>query len=262
MKLWRILILICILLLIVACAALLDRPAEPPPDVQPPVTVPHEIPPRPFVDPGMRIDDLDLSSLETAIERSLRYYDKTKNSSFWFGNREILVSELKASLAAFREIIRSADPDEIKMKRLQDTFDFIPSPGQDGRGTVIFTGYYVPVLEGSPVRTDRYRYPLYRKPDDLIVVNPGKRNSRNGSEPLIGRTERGELVPYYTRDEIDRHGVLGRPCASSSCGSTIRSRFIRSTCRDPEKSGCSMAARSWSATHSPTAGLSGRCHGR
>ncbi len=208
MKLWRLLILICILLLIVACTALLDRPAEPPPDVQPPVTVPHEVPPKPIVDPGMRIDDLDLSSLETAIERSLRYYDKIKNPSLWFGNREIPVSELKASLAAFRKIIRSGDPDEIKMKRLQDTFEFIPSPGQDGRGTVVFTGYYVPVLEGSPVRTDRYRYPLYRKPDDL-VVNPGKRNSRNGMESLIGRMELGELVPYYTRDEIDRKGVLG-----------------------------------------------------
>jgi membrane-bound lytic murein transglycosylase A len=211
MKLWRLLILICILLLIVACAALLDRPAPPPPlpDVQPPVTVPkREVPPRPVVDPGMRIDDLDLSSLETAIERSLRYYDKTKNSSFWFGNREIPVSELKASLAAFREIIRSADPDEVKMKRLQDAFEFIPSPGQDGRGTVVFTGYYVPVLEGSPVRTDRYRYPLYKRPDDLIVVNPGKLNNKYKGEPLIGRMERDELIPYYTRDEIDRKGVL------------------------------------------------------
>ncbi len=92
MKLWRLLILICILLLIVACAALLDRPAEPPPDVQPTVTVPHEVPPRPLAGPETRIDDLDQSSLETAIERSLRYYDKTKNPSFWFGNREILVS--------------------------------------------------------------------------------------------------------------------------------------------------------------------------
>jgi membrane-bound lytic murein transglycosylase A len=205
MKMWRLLTLICILLLIVACAALLDRPAEPPPDVQPPITVP----PIPDVDTRVRIDDLDLLSLETAIERSLQYYGKIKNSSFYFGNREIPVSELKTSLAAFRAIIRSADPDEVKMKRIRETFEFIPSPGQDGRGTVIFTGYYVPVLEGSPVRTGRYRYPLYRKPDDLIVVNPGKFNSKYKGEQLIGRMERGELIPYYTRDEIDRKGILG-----------------------------------------------------
>jgi membrane-bound lytic murein transglycosylase A len=204
MKMWRLLTLICILLLIVACAALLDRPAEPPPDVQPPITVP----PIPDVDTRVRIDDLDLLSLETAIERSLQYYGKIKNSSFYFGNREIPVSELKTSLAAFRAIIRSADPDEVKMKRIRETFEFIPSPGQDGRGTVIFTGYYVPVLEGSPVRTGRYRYPLYRKPDDLIVVNPGKFNSKYKGEQLIGRMERGELIPYYTRDEIDRKDVL------------------------------------------------------
>lgn len=214
MKTWRLLTLICILLLIAACAALLERPAPPPPDVQPPVTVPRpmpdrEIPPRPEADMTARIDDLDLSSLETAIERSLQYYDKTKNPSFYFGNREIPVSELRASLATFREIIRSAAPEEIKMKRIRETFEFIPPSGQDGRGTVIFTGYYVPVLEGSPFRTNRYRYPLYRKPDDLIVVNLEKFNSKYKGEQLMGRMERGELVPYYTRDEIDRNGVLG-----------------------------------------------------
>jgi membrane-bound lytic murein transglycosylase A len=208
MKTWQFLALICILLLIDACTAILDRPAEPPPDVKPPVTVPRMVPPRPDGDTLMRFDDLDLSSLETAIERSLRYYDKTKNSSFWFGNHEISVSELKASLAAFREIIRSADPDEVKMKRIRDAFDFIPTAGHDGKGTVIFTGYYVPVLEGSPVRTERYRYPLYKRPDDLIVVNPGKLNNKSKGEQLIGRMERDELIPYYTRDEIDRKGAL------------------------------------------------------
>lgn len=208
MKVFRFLLLSCLLLLTVACAVLVDRPAEPPPVVRPPVTVPPEVPPMPEKDQRLRIDDLDLSSLERAIDRSLLYYSRIRKPSFYFGDREIPVSELKASLAAFREIIRSADPDEVKLKRIREGFEFIPSPGQDGRGTVIFTGYYVPVLEGSRVRTDRYRYPLYRKPDDLVVVSPQKRNSRNGNEPLIGRMERGELVPYYTRDEIDRQGVL------------------------------------------------------
>jgi membrane-bound lytic murein transglycosylase A len=208
MKAFRFFILSFLLLLTVACAVILERPAEPPPDVRPPVIIPRKVPPMPDADQRLRIDDLDLPSLETAIERSLQYYTRIKHSSFYFGEREIPISELKASLAAFREIIRSADPDEVKLKRIREGFEFFPSPGQDGRGTVIFTGYYVPVLEGSRVRTDRYRYPLYRKPDDLVVVSPGKRNSRNGSEPLIGRMEHGELVPYYTRDEIDRQGVL------------------------------------------------------
>lgn len=206
-KACRLLLLISLLLLTVACAALFERPSEPP-DVRPPVTVPPEVPPMPEKDQRLRIDDLDLPSLETAIERSLQYYNRIKHPSFYFGEREIPVSELRASLAAFREIIRSADPDEVKLKKIRERFEFVASPGQDGRGTVIFTGYYVPVLEGSRFRTDRYRYPLYRKPDDLVIVNTGKRNSRNGTEPLIGRMERGELVPYYTRDEIDRRGVL------------------------------------------------------
>jgi membrane-bound lytic murein transglycosylase A len=208
MKVFRFLLLSCLLLLTVACAVLLERPPEPPPVARPPVTVPPEVPPMPEPDQRLRIDDLDLPSLETAIGKSLQYYSRVKTPTFHFGEREISVSELRASLAAFREIIRSADTDEAKLQRIRQDFEFVPSPGHDGRGTVIFTGYYVPVLAGSRVRTDRYRYPLYRKPDDLVVVAPGKRNSRNGGELLIGRMERGELVPYYTRDEIDRQGVL------------------------------------------------------
>jgi membrane-bound lytic murein transglycosylase A len=208
MKAFRFVLLSCLLLLTAACALLLEKPAAPPPVDRPPVIIPPEAPPMPEVDQRLRIDDLDLSSLEKAIDRSLQYYSRARNASFRFGDREIPVSELRASLAAFREIIRSADTDEAKLRRISEGFEFLRSPGQDGRGAVIFTGYYVPVLEGSRFRTDRYRYPLYRKPDDLVVVNPGKRNSGNAGELLIGRMERGELVPYYTRDEIDRQGVL------------------------------------------------------
>lgn len=207
-KACRFLILICILLLTVACAVFMEKPAEPPPDVRRPVPVPRETPLLPGVDERTRIDDLDLPSLETAIARSLQYYERIRAPFLYFGNREIAVSELKASLAVFREIVQSGEPNDIKLRRIQDRFDFILSPGQDGRGTVIFTGYYVPVLEGSRIRTARYRYPLYRKPDDLIVRNHGKQSDRNGTNQMIGRMERGEFVPYYTRDEIDRRGVL------------------------------------------------------
>ena len=41
----------------------------------------------------------------------------------------------------------------------------------DGVDVGRVTGYYEPLLKGSRVRTDRYRYPLYAPPDDLLTVD-------------------------------------------------------------------------------------------
>jgi membrane-bound lytic murein transglycosylase A len=205
MNTYRFLPLVCISLLIVSCAAWVGLPKPP---AAPGLTVDRQFPAMETADMTGGIDDLDLPSLETAIERSLQYYEKIKYPSFRLGDREISIAELKASLLAFREIIRSTDPAEVKLNRIRETFEFITPPGQNTQGGVIFTGYYVPTLEGSWVKTGIYRYPLYRKPDDLIVVNLGKFDSKYKSEQLIGRMGPGELLPYYTRDDIDRKGAL------------------------------------------------------
>ena len=49
----------------------------------------------------------------------------------------------------------------------------------------LFTGYFEPELNGSPVRTDRYRYPLYRMPSEAI-----------------------DAAPWLTRREILTSGVM------------------------------------------------------
>ncbi len=79
--------------------------------------------------------------------------------------------------------------------------------GEDDSGIAFFTGYYEPLLEGSLVRTGKYRYPLYRVPPDLI---------RKGNN--IGRMAGGEFVPFYSRFEIDAQGVLnGKNLESPGC---------------------------------------------
>jgi membrane-bound lytic murein transglycosylase A len=60
---------------------------------------------------------------------------------------------------------------------------FRPVLIEDGT-PMLFTGYYEPELQGSPVRTDRYRFPLYRRP------------------PEVGSG------PWLTRAQIEDSGVL------------------------------------------------------
>jgi membrane-bound lytic murein transglycosylase A len=48
---------------------------------------------------------------------------------------------------------------------------FRPMLITDGKDP-LFTGYFEPELAGSPVRTDRYRYPLYRMPQEAEDIRP------------------------------------------------------------------------------------------
>ena len=202
------------------------RPGIPiPPEILAPI-VPPEIPkpafpppvePKP-VSPLVRVpddqlplfaDDMDLESLETAVEKSLQYYKRAAgNGPFRMDDARITVRELRDSLTDLLEILRSGEPEEVRQAQIRETFDVYQSTGADGRNTVLFTGYFEPIMKGSLKKTQEYRYPVYKAPDDAITVNLGKFRDRYKNEQLIGRVKNRELIPYYSRGEIEDQGFL------------------------------------------------------
>jgi membrane-bound lytic murein transglycosylase A len=210
----RPLILILALLFLFGCAARGEKPmlqtTVPPQVIKP--TPPSPMPALVRV-PADRLplftDDMDLASLERAIEKSLRYYGRaTGDDPRRMDDTMVTVRELRETLIALREILRRDEPDSVKQVRIRETFDVYQSTGLDGKNTVLFTGYFEPIMNGSPGKTERYRYPIYRAPDDAIVVNLGRFGERYQYEQLVGRVKNGELVPYYGRNEIEELGSL------------------------------------------------------
>ena len=148
-------------------------------------------------------DDLDFASLELAIDRSVKYYEGSgQNCVYQIADKSFGVKQLKDSLIAFREIIKNDASIEEKKNQIRQEFDIYKVAGDDEYGGVLFTGYYEPLLDGSLTPTDKYKYPLYKSPPDLVM----KAISKN--ETKISRMKNGEAVPYYTRREIDVEGVL------------------------------------------------------
>ena len=128
-------------------------------------------------------DDLDVDSLVLAIERSLQYFNRFKDTDvYYFGTLKSSVGKMKESLITFRDIVKLPAPVQVKEEKIKEAFDFYRSAGDDGKGSVIFTGYYEPVLEGSFYKSEKYRYPIYRPS--------------------------GEAIPRYRRAEIDGGGFL------------------------------------------------------
>ncbi len=148
-------------------------------------------------------DDLDYSLLEAAIERSINYYNKAgQDKIYQIDGKQVSAAKLKETLIAFNEVIRQPlTSDELKQIIAAD-FDVYLIGSIEKHGKALFTGYYEPLLEGSLSPSQKYRYPIYRVPHDLVARPHAK------GEANIGRIINGEFVPYYTRAEIDIEGVL------------------------------------------------------
>ena len=145
-------------------------------------------------------DDLDAESLALAIDRSISFYEGAeRNKVYPIVDRMVGAQQLKETLTAFRGILRKAENKADLRKKVSAAFNVYRVTGSDASGSVLFTGYYEPLLEGSLKRTEKYKYPLYRVPPDLIK-----------KENQIGRMRDGKFVPYYSRREIDIDGALQR----------------------------------------------------
>lgn len=71
----------------------------------------------------------------------------------------------------------------------------------------LFTGYYLPLVQGSLVKTPEYNVPLYGLPNNIVTVNLNEFNSDFANRRLIGRVVDGQLHPYYSREEINQGGL-------------------------------------------------------
>ncbi len=156
------------------------------------ITNPHEI-------PDFTMACLDLVDLRTAIDNSLNYLRKPSSRQF-FPCGEITHTRAVDSLNAFAELLDSGLTVRGLNEAIRERFDVYMSVGCDDRGTVLFTGYYTPIFNGSLVRTERFGYPLYKMPDDLVKGFDGEILGRRGAD--------GQLWPYPSRAEIEDSRML------------------------------------------------------
>lgn len=177
-------------------------------------------------------DDLDLQTLHLALERNLVYLNKLPGKKeFDYGLQVVTADQVLAAQVELLDFIdQKPDLKEFELF-LKKKFKLVESvsrsllPWQKKENPVLFTGYYVPTLQGSRQPDTRYRYPLYRKPTDLVAVDLGKfdllrqvrklwpwleklpfgpRLEELRFPTLRGRLlESGKVIPYFTRAEID-----------------------------------------------------------
>jgi len=71
----------------------------------------------------------------------------------------------------------------------------------------LFTGYFMPLLHGSMSETKKYNVPIYGLPSNLITANLGLFTPDVKNRRIVGRLVGKKLVPFYTREEINRGAI-------------------------------------------------------
>ena len=163
----------------------------------------------PFVDVAgeslpVFVDDMAYDSLAVAIDASVRGLARLpKERKFTVCGEEYPVSWLRESLLSFKKIIQDKPGAERLGRILREQFIICRAAGRQTDNRLLLTGYFEPLFRGSLQKTSIYRHPLYRVPADLIRLPTVK-----GQSAPTGRMENGVLLPYWTRAQIEKDGLL------------------------------------------------------
>lgn len=153
----------------------------------------------PSMIPNLSIACYELANLRDGIDNSLSYLSKPSSKQFYPSNG-ISHEQAVASLRALGRLLDSGLYGRQLDTAIRSRFDFYQSVGCDDKGTVLFTGYYTPIFEGSLEPSARYKYPLYKQPADLVKNDKG--------DTLGQKMPDGSLIKYPARREIDQSGAL------------------------------------------------------
>ena len=157
-------------------------------------------------------DDLDPESLRAAIRQSLGYLQKLPPDRVVGEQPRLMTAEeVTDSLVALEKLLDQWRCMECVAREIDARFDLLPSSADPQFSEVLFTGYYQPIMQGSLVPTEKFRYPIYAKPADLITAEKVTLAPKMIVEKTFGRAEGEQFMPYYSRREIDEAGsLLGR----------------------------------------------------
>ena len=154
-------------------------------------------------------DDMTYDGLEHSLQKSLSYLRKIPlDRQFVFGKDSYTTKHMIRSLQYFMDFVQSRPSTNEVDKFIRSNYLVYRSIGRNGKGEVLFTGYYEPHLRGSRFRTDNYRFPIYARPQGLISIDLSLFKEKYAGEKIIARYSDQKVLPYYDRSEIDSDGAL------------------------------------------------------
>jgi membrane-bound lytic murein transglycosylase A len=166
------------------------------------------LPVKAVFDSSALVDDLDPQSLRAAIRNSLVYLQQLPpDRIIGEAPRHFTAAEVRETLLTFGKLLDLWHCRECFVRELNARFALLPSSADPQLSDVLVTGYYQPVLDGSLTRTEKFRYPIYGPPADLITAEQVTLEPTT-FQKVVGRADAETFMPYHSRVDIDQAGVL------------------------------------------------------
>ncbi len=160
----------------------------------PPVTIEHDLNPLAFADIDGWADD-DHAAAFTAFRRGVEALD----------DHPPRPRGLRLDAARLADLLSEAGsrPAATTAGQARAFFEAGFTPHEVGeQGSGLFTGYYEPEIAASPQPTAEFTVPFYRRPDDLVEIEPG--SCSPPVDPIYGFARRG---PDGYQDHPDRAAI-------------------------------------------------------
>jgi membrane-bound lytic murein transglycosylase A len=139
------------------------------------------------------------ANLTAALDRSIGWFAAPSTQQY-FTAGQFTHLRARTSVYAFKQLLEQSNSPESFERAVQEQFNCYISVGYDDKGGVLYTGYYTPIFKGSRTPDGVFRYPLHKKPADL-VLEPAT------GKPL-GRRVGSAVQPWPPRREIESSGML------------------------------------------------------
>ena len=154
-------------------------------------------------------DDMGFDGLAHALGKSIDYLARLpEDRTFTFAGDTFSRNHIVDSLKKFLAFISTAPTQAELNAFLAAHYHVYQSSGNNHDDTVLFTGYYEPILSGSLTQSEKYPHPIYALPEDLVTVDLSMFSSEFVESRIVGRVSSRTLVPYFDREDIDIKGLL------------------------------------------------------
>jgi len=196
---WILPITFLFLLSVTACRPSLERPPQQPEEAMLKVS---------YFPPSFS-DDMDFYSLVKAVEKNMEYlYRLDPGTPFQYGSDTYTCAEIRESQEAFLRLMSQHQGTDELDRKVQRQFRVYRAAGRVGNRKVLFTGYFEPIFDARLKPNETYKYPIYRKPDDLLKIDLSRFKEKFAGEHIIARIEDDKVLPYYSRRSIDMQQAL------------------------------------------------------
>ena len=143
--------------------------------------------------------------LEEAINQDQKWFESLSSRARFpqmFPFPEVCSwDQAASSVIAFRQILADSTDQSAFDAAFKQMFDCWQTKGWNGKGGVLFTGYYAPEFRASLTKQPGFEYPIYRRPKEL-ETDPVT------GKPVGRRVGESSVVPWPGRAEIDSSGML------------------------------------------------------